>query len=225
MVVDGGRVSYGRRATGMRPCFQSSLCAYVNQTLYAAVGCHVAAACQTPRPDRPPCRRLPAGTDASSAAASRGKARADRCTVTTTVTPPVVIGRTRSDSARLPQEGTGLDGAQQDARPGFLNLVRVFDSPRGHQMRTRVRWDADRAALPFPLPFRSGGRVRDGRSRLLMGARRRWPGHGGQAVPRRTSPWSACCGLGRGRRPGAYRPAPAEPVVASAPLSGDGPGS
>jgi hypothetical protein len=85
--------------------------------------------------------------------------RTGRRGVTPSVTPPAVIGRTRPDWPRLPQEGTGLDTTRRDARPGFLNLARVFDSPRGYQIAGPPQAQRPGAPLPFALPLGNGRRT------------------------------------------------------------------
>src|SRR5262245_66353105 len=87
---------------------------------------------QPPQRGGVPIRTEPLAVDCRPARAPRARSpgvlgtgvdpRTGRATVTTTVTTPTVIGRTRPDSPRMPQEGTGPDTTRRDARPEFLNL-------------------------------------------------------------------------------------------------------
>jgi hypothetical protein len=101
--------------------------------------------------------------------------------VTLGVTPPAVIGRTRTDWPRLPQEGTGPDGTRPDARREFLNLVRVFGSPRGYEITSPPQEERARAVVTIRIPISPG---RPGESGVygLHGRSGQSPGRFGEVV-------------------------------------------
>jgi len=105
--------------------------------------------------------------------------------------------------------------ASSGERVGFLNLVREFDSPRGHQIAAGVRRGADRAALPF----RPGRRVRDGGSRSLASA-----GRGTEGAKRRGARRRGRRAAGSGAGAGPVTTGPRCPSRSSHPLRCRAPG-
>ena len=80
---------------------------------------------------RPEAGDAPSRSGPAPASGRDGRPGAVRTCVTTGVTIRPGRGPTRPDGTGRHQEGSGPVRAPPDARREFLNLVRVFDSPRG----------------------------------------------------------------------------------------------